>query len=94
MNITLNEAERLVLYKTTWNRGGGFQNFMHRLQALCNRQTGEMALTFDDREHIVRYAFDYGQGGWENKLKDIFRRTLGEDLGLSELPKSDQPSLL
>ena len=33
----------------------------------------------------VRYAFDYGQAGWEHTLKRIPSRTLGE--GLDQIPK-------
>jgi hypothetical protein len=37
-----------------------------------------MNLSDEERGCICRYAFDYGNGGWENRLRQIFGRHLGE----------------
>ena len=37
-------------------------------------------VTDQELEQIPRYAFDYGQGGWEDRLRAIFSRHLGGSL--------------
>ena len=81
MKITLNENELNRLFDPAGTRGqGGFQSLLESLQARTERTTGALKLTDDDLERISRYAFDYGNGGWENRLKVIFERTLGANL--------------
>lgn len=89
MKITLTPDERSVLNRFNTRRSGGFQNFFRRLQQQVANSPDGLTLTLSliDIERISRYAFDYGQGGWENRLKEIFERTLGPDLGRSILPK-------
>lgn len=60
---------------------GGFQGLMVRLQNKINRVTRELHLTDDDLRRIPMYAFDYQNGGWEDRLKRAFSRTLGSRLG-------------
>lgn len=60
---------------------GGWQGLLVRLQNKVNRATGELVLDAQDLEQIPRYAFDYGNGGWEDRLTGIFGRTLGPGLG-------------
>jgi hypothetical protein len=60
---------------------GGWQGLLVHLQRAVNLATGEMLLDGDDVERIARYAFDYGQGGWESRLTEVFGRTLGPTLG-------------
>jgi hypothetical protein len=80
MSITLNSIEQEVLFRS--NKGtGGFQNLIRRLRRKLNRQTGEIDLSAKDLEQIPRYAFDYKNGGWEQRLIEIFRRNLGSNLG-------------
>jgi hypothetical protein len=59
---------------------GGWQGLLVTLQNLLDEDTNEIYLP----PHLVRrmgkYAFTYGQGGWENRLKAIFARTLGPKL--------------
>ena len=57
---------------------GGWQGLLERLQALLDQATGEMNLSDEERGCICRHAFDYGNGGWENRLRQIFGRHLGE----------------
>lgn len=83
MNITLDDVELRSLYlqdPATRNEGG-FQGLMVGLQDVCNRETGELRLSEDDLRRIPKYAFDYKNGGWENRLKTIFARHLGPTLG-------------
>jgi len=83
MEIILNQTEMEVLFRQdpATKRDGGFQGFLVRLQNNTNRSTGRLILTSQDLERIPRYAFDYGNGGWEGRLKNIFQRHLGPNLG-------------
>jgi MinD-like ATPase involved in chromosome partitioning or flagellar assembly/class 3 adenylate cyclase len=81
--ISLTQAERDALFrqKPETKQGGGFQAFLVKLQGRMQPDSNEIKLTVDDRERIARYAFDYRGGGWQARLKKIFGRTLGPDLG-------------
>lgn len=78
--IVLNQSEMNELRKP--NAGsGGWQSLLEALQGKVNYQTGEITLTNTDIERIQRYAFDYGNGGWESRLIAVFGRHLGRKLG-------------
>ena len=83
MNIMLNSAEVAVLFRQdpATAGDGGFQSLLVRLQGECDQTTGKMLLSGDDLEKIPRYAFDYKNGGWEDRLMSIFRRSIGQNLG-------------
>lgn len=76
-SITLNADEIARLMQPTVGQGG-FQGLLQYLQGQLNQQTGQIDLTDEDRGRICRYAYDYGNGGWENQLKSIFGNHLGE----------------
>lgn len=82
MTITLTPAEARILHRQepSTQRDGGFQSLLVKLQKQHNQTTNELKLDTRDRERIPRYAFKYRNGGWETRLKGIFRRTLGPDL--------------
>lgn len=78
--VKLNAAELTELLKP--NAGsGGWQSLLEGLQRKINKSTGEIVLTATDIERIQRYAFDYGNGGWEGRLISVFGRHLGPKLG-------------
>jgi class 3 adenylate cyclase/cellulose biosynthesis protein BcsQ len=79
----LNPEERSALFKQNpkSKSGGGFQAFLVGLQERVDTKTGRLELTTYDRERIARYAHDYRGGGWQLRLKKIFARTLGANLG-------------
>jgi len=81
--VLLNDEEIEVLDRQdpATERDGGWQSLMVDLQGRVNRATGEITLQDVHEERIPRYAFDYKNGGWENRLKSIFQRTLGPNLG-------------
>ena len=83
MQIFLNPDEMRVLTKQdpATASDGGWQSFLVRLQRNTNSTTGELNLTDEDIQQIQRYAFDYGKGGWEDRLKELFGRHLGPNLG-------------
>jgi hypothetical protein len=81
--VTLNpdEIEILDRQDPVSERDGGFQKLLVDLQYSLDRKTGALSLNDEHEEKIPRYAFDYKNGGWEERLKDIFSRTLGPNLG-------------
>jgi hypothetical protein len=81
--VTLNQEERDILSRQdpATESDGGFQRLMVTLQYSLDERTGVIEIPNTVLERIPRYAFDYGNGGWENRLKSIFSRTLGPNLG-------------
>jgi hypothetical protein len=86
MRVVLTAEELNALYRqpATTMQDGGWQRLLVTLQRKTNRSTGELVLDADDRERIARYAFDYKNGGWQRRMKQIFGRTLGPTLGSFE----------
>jgi len=82
MRVTLTAAEMSILFRQdpATRDDGGFQGFLVSLQERIDRPTGIIDLSEDDLEKIHRYAFDYGNGGWEDRLVRIFGRVLGGEL--------------
>ena len=60
---------------------GGWQRLLVTLQDRVNRSDRSLILELSDIERINRYAFAYGNGGWEDRLRTIFSASLGPDLG-------------
>ena len=83
MKLTLNNVEVTELLRQEPNTAsdGGFQQLFVKLQGQLNLETKELQLDDDDLRRIPRYAYDYRQGGWQNRLELIFCRTLGPRLG-------------
>ena len=81
--IRLQPEERESLFKQNpgSKQGGGFQAFIVQLQERMTEGSDELTLTLGDRERIARYAHDYRGGGWQGRLRKIFGRALGADLG-------------
>jgi hypothetical protein len=82
VTVTLTPQELGVLQRQhpSTKTQGGFQNLLVTLQQKVEQPTGAMTLSIADIERIRRYAFEYGNGGWEKRLLDIFERTLGPQL--------------
>ena len=83
MRIVLTSAELAELDRQNpaTKRNGGWQRLLVTLQERVNRTSRELILGGRDMERIPRYAFDYGNGGWEDRLMNIFGRSLGPNLG-------------
>ena len=81
--VTLNSGEiaLLDLQDPNTEHDGGFQQLLVDFRNSLDRNTGALALSDEHEEKIPRYAFDYKNGGWEDRLKRIFSRTLGPRLG-------------
>ncbi len=83
MRVTVNQTEMVEILKQDplTKKDGGFQGLMISLQEALNKTTGELTLTADHLRRIPIYAFDYDNGGWEDRLKTAFARHLGPNLG-------------
>ena len=83
MEISLTNAEiaELDRQNPATATDGGFQSLMVSLQRRVNRATNNLLLTNDDLRRIPKYAFDFGNRGWENRLIAAFGRVLGPKLG-------------
>ena len=83
VRLCVNTGEMEILFRQdprTEHRGG-YQSFLVRLQRKTDRPTGALSLSASDLERIPRYAFDYGNGGWENRLRGTLERHLAPRLG-------------
>ena len=81
IRLTASERDALFRQRPDSRQAGGFQAFLVGLQQRMQPDSNELKLTVEDRERIARYAFDYRGGGWQARLKKIFGRTLGQNLG-------------
>jgi len=79
ITLTAQEIDILMLQDPATKEDGGYQRLLIKLQEKLYRNS--LDLSDEDLERIPKYAFDYGNGGWENRLKGIFQNSLGENLG-------------
>ena len=88
VTIKLSTQELAVLFRQapSSKSKGGWQSLMVGLQEKVKGNT--LILSSRDLERIYRYAFSYGNGGWEGRLRVIFQRTLGPKLGRQYLPST------
>lgn len=77
--IVLDDDAREALFEQDPSTAGdgGFQKFLVKLQGQYRGGSQELAFDDDDLERARRYAFDYGHGTWENRLRRIFGSELG-----------------
>lgn len=80
INLNQEERDELARQDPSTAKDGGFQALLVSLQSRV-QANGDLSLTAEDLERIPRYAFDYGNGGWEDTLVAIFSRELGARLG-------------
>lgn len=79
MKIILMQAEAKVLMQHVEGQGG-WQSLFRRLQDGYDPKTGEITVSDDDVDRLRGYCNEYGDGGWQGRLRQIFRRTLGPNL--------------
>jgi len=86
MDVILNAQEIAELAKQDpdTKNDGGFQSLMVSLHRRVDQTAGKLTLTADDLRRIPIYAFDYKNGGWEDRLIRAFGRSLGPRLGRAE----------
>ena len=75
--ILLNSEESAELMDETATRGtGGWQSLWSALQKQYDKASGNIILTPELRARLYHYFHAYGQGGWQNRTKRVFRRQL------------------
>jgi hypothetical protein len=82
MEVVLTGPEMSEIFKQDPRtaKDGGFQGLLVGFQRRLDRATGRLPLTARDARRIRSYAFKYGNGSWENRLRRAFGRVLGSDL--------------
>ena len=82
MDFFLSEPEMAALFlqNPATRTDGGFKSLIVALQEQCDRDTGQISVTPSQGERIQKYAFKFGNGGWENRLTATFGRHLGPKL--------------
>ena len=77
MDIKLTADEIETLMDPTLIRGtGGWQSLWTILRREFNKETGTISLTPALRARIFHYYYSYGVGGWQARVKRVFRREL------------------
>jgi hypothetical protein len=55
---------------------GGWQSLFGALQKKFDKEHGNILLTPEHRARIYQYYHSYGGGGWQDRIKRVFRREL------------------
>jgi hypothetical protein len=55
---------------------GGWQSLFASLQRSFDKASGKISLSPEQRARIYYYYHDYGVGGWQDRIKRIFRREI------------------
>lgn len=72
MKIQLSTAELSRISRPVRGRGG-FQSLLRKLQKQLDGDILEVSET--DLERLLRYSFEYGQGGFQERTKPTARRS-------------------
>jgi hypothetical protein len=80
--LELNEVEYEIVCRQdpATRDDGGYQSLMVTLQDITDEASRRMVLPHHLIERLRRYAFNYGNGGWEDRITGIFGRHLGPRL--------------
>ena len=81
MNIILTKDESAVLMQPVEGQGG-WQSLLRRLQAAYDPATGVISVADADLDRLRSYCTDYGDGGWQKRVRQVFGRTLGPGLNI------------
>lgn len=79
MKIKLTAAEVQILMQHV-EGNGGWQSLFRRLQGGYNSTTREITVSDEDVDRLRDYCNEYGDGGWQGRLRQIFSRSLGPNL--------------
>lgn len=53
---------------------GGFQTLLRKIRGQYSEQKEELCLYQDDIERIYRYAYEYGRGGFQDRIQKVIER--------------------
>jgi hypothetical protein len=65
-------AEEVDAIRAQRKEGGGYQALFRTLEA--GLEGNELTTDRETAERTIRYANDYGQGGWQDALRAIARK--------------------
>jgi len=75
--LKLSQDEIEGLFDESATHGtGGWQSLWLSLHKQFDKAKGTITLTPELRARIYKYYREYGQGGWQNKVKRVFRREM------------------
>lgn len=75
VKLSQGEIEELLDESATHGTGG-WQSLWSALVKQFDKAKGTITLTPELRGRIYKYSREYGQGGWQNKVKRVFRREM------------------
>jgi hypothetical protein len=84
IKLTYGELKLLLKQDPESAGGGGFQNYLVQLGYRVDDESGELELDSEELSKITKYATEYGEGGFQSRIRKIFGRTLGQPLGWPE----------
>ena len=73
MRMQLNDDE-YERFRRPVRGQGGFQTLLHRIQSGINPDTKVLEISEEDLEKLIRYSFDYGDGGFQGRTEPAARR--------------------
>lgn len=73
ITIQLTKDEVDIYANKPINGRGGFQTLLKRIAKGLRKSTKSLIISMDDLEKIARYAKNYGQGGFQNRLEPLLR---------------------
>jgi len=79
IDLNASEYDQLQLQDPATKQDGGYQRLLVTLQEITD-ENRRMTLPNHLIPKIQRYAFQYGNGGWEDRLTGILGRSLGPNL--------------
>lgn len=73
---------------------GGYQDILARMQDWLQPGTSRILVPSDELDNVVRYTFDYGDGGFQRRMRSVaegIRDLVGSVVsGLAKRCESDQ----
>ena len=80
--LYLNDVEYQIVCRQdpATKEDGGYQGLMVALQEITDEKTLVMVLPVHLLPRLRAYAFNYGKGGWEDRITGIFGRHFGPRL--------------
>ena len=70
MRVSLTDSDLFYLSRPI-NGSGGFQDLLRRLQSGIDSRARTLTIRSSDIERVLRYANDYGTGGFQGRLGSI-----------------------
>jgi hypothetical protein len=66
------EQYKILMRPIRAKQAGGYQLLLERLQKATDPITMTCQISVDDARRIADYSIDYGEGGYQSRLRQIF----------------------